>query len=845
MKYRMRLLLFFSISTQAFAADILWQGTSNNDMLNLLNWSPNTIPGATDTALFNGTASSTTPTLTGAPVADVGFGSIQFTDNTPYTVGISFAISRRLTLEQMGVSNLGSANQIFSLTGSPSAIRFNNNSSADATGSGRIFYNTNGGRVTFANNATASNANINLGAAGGLLEFFSNSTAANAQISLTGGSSTVTFFNNSTGGNAHITSANNGNIVFTNNSKAQSAQLDISQTTLTFGTNSQANNAVVNAQNGSIVVVKDNATANSATLNIVNSSLLFQNAASGNSATVNLAASQLQFNQNNTLGSLSADSASLIELNAFNLALGNNNANMSIEGVISGIGGSLTKVGTGTLFLNSNNTFTGNTDINAGTLAGTGSVAGDLNINTGAIFSPGNGAIGTFNVGGNYNQNAGSTLQAAVNSTGQSSLVNAFGTANLDGALSVYSPDGLYAVGTEYVVVRGDSGRTGAFSTVTVNNPYFLPTLRYDSDEAFLSLAPNFTPSAAGGNEAAVAEQIDTLTDPTTQELAFINNLAQESLSSLQATLAELSGEQYLGILQIDQKSNDQFLRRLQAFIPFPHDACASRREWWAEFDGGQGRYKTASRHFRTMNWNTYAGFSIPLSSQCVIGAIGNYENNNIHYSLDGHGRINQGRLAVYGIYIEPRFYFALDVFGGYGDCRLRRKIQINAIQETAKSHFSIYSGTFYAEIGKNLCLWGNEVQPFLGLETTHYYRSRAKEHGAGLLNLRIKDNGYTLESTRIGVHIVKASCYGIDILADLAWRHNYDYGTQHAKARFINFGDSFRINSQVVSPNAFEYLVTLSKQLTERISAFVQFAGEYSSNYTDYEIGLGVFTQF
>ncbi len=105
-----------------------------------------------------------------------------------------------------------------------------------------------------------------------------------------------------------------------------------------------------------------------------------------------------------------------IVLGSHTLTVGGNNLDSEFDGVISGAGsGQLTKVGTGRLTLNGNNTFAGTTTISGGTVAGSGTLAGALTAASGAAVAPGNspGILST----GDFNLQAGSTLEIEIGGT--------------------------------------------------------------------------------------------------------------------------------------------------------------------------------------------------------------------------------------------------------------------------------------------------------------------------------------------------------------------------------------------------------------------------------------------
>lgn len=263
----------------------------------------------------------------------------------------------------------------------------------------------------FGNAASAGSAVIN--SAGSIVGFLANSTATSAIFNLTS-SSNISFTQSSTAANSIIN--------LDNNSQAS------------FFLNSTAASSIINANSSRITLI-DTATAASSIINCLNnSSLIFFGNSTGANATVNLVnGSSLTINQNNTLGFLSGDATSTVNLNSFNLAVGSNNVNSTIAGIISGAGGSLSKVGTAALSLLGANTYSGGTTVANGTLIGnTTSLQGSILNNANLIFDqPLDGTFnGTLSGNGNIHKIAAGKLSLISD--------NSFftGTTNIDqGAL--------------------------------------------------------------------------------------------------------------------------------------------------------------------------------------------------------------------------------------------------------------------------------------------------------------------------------------------------------------------------------------------------------------------------
>jgi autotransporter-associated beta strand protein len=336
---------------------------------------------------------------------------------------------------------------------------------ATITNNGGTLFATVAGETLFGGaSSTAANATINNEGgfgSGGLTKFF-DGTAGNATINNNAAGQSVlmggmTIFTGGTAGNATIN--NNGAPVpsggpgfepagttaFENSSSAGSAIINNngggfggSAGKTAFHATSTAGNATITNNGGGNFFGQGGQTAFSASSTAGSSTLIANPGAppifgGGGGITIFLPGGDggsILFNDNSTGGTarvevfgngsvdISGHTSPAVSIgslegtgNAFlganNLSVGSNNLSTTFSGVAQdggnsgGVGGSLTKIGTGTLTLSGTNTYTGATAVNAGKLLVDGSIAASsgVNVAAGATLG-GHGNVSAISGGG-------------------------------------------------------------------------------------------------------------------------------------------------------------------------------------------------------------------------------------------------------------------------------------------------------------------------------------------------------------------------------------------------------------------------------------------------------------
>lgn len=587
---------------------------------------------------------------------------------------------------------------------------------------------------------------------------------------------------------------------------------------------------------------------------------------SGGNANIVLENSSLHINTSPssfTIGQLNGDSTSIVQSMPTLIINMDPLVHANFAGDIQNYPSSVSSLmitGSGTQQLSGSNSYTGSTTVQGGTLLLTGSVMRDVSVSsagtikgTGTIgrnlinagtIAPGQ-SIGTLHVNGNFTNNGG-TYDLEVGAARSSDLIAVGGTAQLNGGtVLVSSPDGLYTFQEPYVIV--DAGHvTGTFSRATPVSPFLRSTLTYDPQHVYLTLQTAIDRSAKTCNQLAVAQRLDDIVGPDTNQTLLLSELVDLSTTDAPKALNSLAGSQHTDDLWTTQTIGRQFIRRLYDPIrslvtdePCCYwDPCCEC-DWTAWLETG-GEYSqlhgNENAYGLTMSSFQFTAGTQKTFCSCWTGGIaGSYEYDSLHYNnRGGSGQHNNWLIGLYGLYRPSGYYGLLDVTYGYSHNKINRSINVGSLHYTASSKPTISQAMFYGEIGADFELGCVLVQPFGGIEVGSSWRDSVTEHQTQEWGLSIHKKNWTTVSSRVGLHLTMNDvCANIDCVLDIAWNKILSNRRNNINGKFKDFGGSYKIQGINLDANSIDYALTLSSFICPGLRGYLEFTGESWQHFT------------
>jgi autotransporter-associated beta strand protein len=597
---------------------------------------------------------------------------------------------------------------------------------------------------------------------------------------------------------------------------------------------------------------------------------------------------------NQTVGTISGSGGGIVLGNG-TLTMGDG-SNTTLAAVISGTGGVI-KQGGGILNLTGANTYTGPTSVMAGTLAVNGSLAGNVTVgsagtlggngtiagvvtNNGTI-APGN-SIGLLTVNGSFVQSAGSIYQVELNAAGQNDRINvtgAPGTAVIQGGtVQVLAAGGTYGKSTTYTILNASGGVSGAYAGVTSNLAFLTPTLSYDANDVFLTLALSqnaFTPSflSLTPNQKAVGVSLNQSFANASGDFATVLGVIA-GLNTLQGPLAlnTISGEPYADFGTMNTNNAAMFMNALGQQMANARGASAAGQRQalaqacevencdavgplsaWASALGGLGSV-LGDGNASTLTYNfggAAVGMDYRFDPRFLAGVgVGYTHGTQWVNSFMGQGWSDSVSVAAYGSFTQAGFY--VDALAGYAyySNQLQRQILIPGLQQRTATG-STGANQFLGQIegGYKLGIYAPAsatITPFGRFQISSVTQNGFSESGAQSLNLNVAQQTTNSQRTTIGADLGSSIGLGserkLDLAVRLGWLHEFADVARPITAAFAGApGNSFTVFGATPLRNAAVVGLQATTTIAAATQIYLRYDGEIATGTDNHAINVGL----
>ncbi|CAN7152783.1 autotransporter domain-containing protein [Caballeronia sp. LjRoot29] len=512
------------------------------------------------------------------------------------------------------------------------------------------------------------------------------------------------------------------------------------------------------------------------------------------------------------------------------------------------------------------------------TLTGTGNLNGALTLqgviapgvtSTAATSGPQPLAIGTLSVAGSYTQTAGSRYEANVSPQGID-LISVDGTATLQGGtVQARMRTGLFTPSDTYKIVSTTSGLNGEFSGVTASNPFVLPTLVYDANNAYIHVQRGFQFAGGTPNQIAVEAALDHGVAgmgadalPTRDFLSVAGDLLNLEGAPAYAALDQLSAEAYTAFpnahVEAARLGMDAIDSRLT--VARTTGACAAgeaaalsasgaRACSWISVLGSTGRtagYDTWLGQ-QTSLAGVISGVDYRIAPQFTVGAaLVALHGNTSTDTLPVHGQFDSYQAALYGSYVPGAYWLQATIGYARNDDKMQRSLFFTDAPRTAIG--SVDGNQYFASLRNGVDLPIAKLgvlTPFVALEMQSVESPGFTETGADSVNLAVSGNTTTSMRSLLGAQWRKEVDWlgrASSLNGQLAWAHQYGTQTQAANARFEGAAESdFTVHGSGPARDMAQVGVGARVELGRQTHAFLRYDGEFGGGGHSHTGSAGV----
>ncbi|ANW02001.1 hypothetical protein LMTR13_19330 [Bradyrhizobium icense] len=573
------------------------------------------------------------------------------------------------------------------------------------------------------------------------------------------------------------------------------------------------------------------------------------------------------------------DAASLV----FGAGIGTINFNHTSANYVFGstmTGNGSLNVLSGTTILTAANSYTGPTTVNGATLIVHGSIAsspltvdgdglvggtgflGATTIGAGTL-SPGN-SIGTITVQGNLVLSAASTYLVEIAPT-NADRTDVTGAAQLAGALRVVAAPGTYAPGTTYTILTATGGIAGTFDSVTSNltsSTFMAPTVSYDADRVFFTLARTASFASAGWtrNQIATGTGVDSLGFGNPIFNTVLYGTAAQARQAFDALSGELHASTAGVLVDESRDLRDAVLGRLRqasfdsaaggrasraarpaalaGTVPETH---SSRLTFWAQGIGARGRID-GDGNAATVG-RRHAGAVAGLDGAVDdwrFGFAAGYSDSAVGVDARASSAsVDSSHAAFYGAGSAGAWSVRAGMAYSYHQIDTTRTIAFPGFVDRASAAYHGGTTQVFGEIGYGFGLGPVALEPFAGAAWVQARTSGFTEKGgvAALTGARDREEaGFATLGARLATSVVVG---GMTLAPRLsaAWQHVLGDVTPVTTLSFASGGTAFEIAGAPLARDSALLEAGADLYLNAHTTLGILYQGQVARNAEDHAV--------
>jgi outer membrane autotransporter protein len=483
-----------------------------------------------------------------------------------------------------------------------------------------------------------------------------------------------------------------------------------------------------------------------------------------------------------------------------------------------------------------------------------------------------------LNVSGNFAQTGGAYVVEA-NAAGQSDRINVGGTATINGGtVQVLAQPGNYGPSTTYTILRANGGVLGVYSGVSSNFAFLTPSLSYDANDVFLTLAlpsQNTFTSFSGitPNQKAVGTALNQSFASAGGDFAtVIGALAGLNTQQGPVALDTISGQPYADFGTMNTNNAMMFMNALGQQMANARGAASTGQRQalaqaceiescdavgplsaWASALGGLGSV-LGDGNTSTLTYNfggAAAGIDYRFDPRFLVGIGTGYTHGTQWVnSFMGQGWSDSVSVAAYGSFTQAGFY--LDALAGYAyfNNQLQRQILIPGLQQrTATGSTGANQFLGQAEGGYKLDIYAPaqaSITPFGRLQISSVTQNAFSESGAQSLNLNVAQQTTNSLRTTIGADLAGeidlGSEHKVDIDVRLGWQHEFADTGRPITAAFVGApGNSFTVFGATPARDAAVVGLQAATHIAEATQVYLRYDGGVGGGTDNHALNVGV----